>query len=74
MAAAAPARVDPGTFVADALGKAGVLDFDTASEFGRLFSRFIRQTKKPALDWCVAALLVLWATAIGAVGRSPATL
>jgi len=59
MAAAAPARVDPGTFVADALGKAGVLDFDTASEFGRLFSRFIRQTKKPALDWCVAAPSVL---------------
>jgi UTP--glucose-1-phosphate uridylyltransferase len=48
---AAPVRVDPGQFVSDALSKAGVLDSDTASEFGRLFSRFIKQTKKNALDW-----------------------
>lgn len=45
-------RSDPGAFVADALTSAGILDAETARDYGSLFSRFLSQQRKGAhLDW-----------------------
>jgi hypothetical protein len=42
------------TFRLQALIKAGVLDGDTATAYGGIFSRFMRQqSKKFALDWYI---------------------
>jgi hypothetical protein len=48
---AGSSRVEAGTFIAEALTKAGVLDAETASSYGTLFSRFMRHTRKITLDW-----------------------
>lgn len=45
-------RADPGAFVADALTQSGILDAETARDYGSLFSRFLSQQRKGAhLDW-----------------------
>ena len=44
--------VDPGSLIAEALTKAGVLDTGSARAYGSLFSRFMRQQRRGLqLDW-----------------------